>query len=196
MKVILFDSDGVINLPGEFFSQIYAKSHGLDPEPFEEFFKGPYAKVNVGQTDLRELLIEYKDLWQSEDPDAIMKFWFESENIKNEPLLELIQQIRASGIKCYFATNQSKYRGEYMKQVMFPGLFDGSFVSADLGVQKPDLGFYEKVIELLRREVPNLKPEEIMFFDDTQENVDAAKSLGIDAHFYEGIDQIKSLVKV
>lgn len=195
MKVVLFDSDGVLNLPEEFFSRMYAQSHGLDPEPFEAFFRGPFAKTTVGQADLRDLLIEYKDLWQTDDPDALMKLWFDSENIKNEPALELVQQLRQKGIKCYFATNQEKYRGEYMKEKMFKGLFDGSFVSADLGVQKPDLAFYEKVMELLRQDLPDLKPEEIMFFDDSRENVEAAKQLGIDAHFYEGIHQIESLLR-
>ena len=38
-KCILFDTDGVLTLPEEVFSVVYARSHALDPEPFEEFFR-------------------------------------------------------------------------------------------------------------------------------------------------------------
>ena len=38
-KCILFDADGVLTLPEEVFSVVYARSHALDPQPFEDFNK-------------------------------------------------------------------------------------------------------------------------------------------------------------
>lgn len=194
MRVMLFDADGVLTLPEEFFSRVYARSHGLDPEPFEEFFRGPFGKTGLGQADLKELLVEYADLWQHEDPEAIMKQWFESEDIRNEQVIELIPRFRAKGIKCYLATNQEKYRGQYMKEVMFHGLFDGYFVSCDLGVIKPDPEYFEKVLAAIGQDVPGIQPQDVVFIDDSRANVAGAASLGIDARFYEGVEQVKALL--
>jgi len=57
-KVILFDADGVLTLPEEFFSQVYAHSRGLDPESFDEFFKTKWRPIVTGQKDLKEAIQE------------------------------------------------------------------------------------------------------------------------------------------
>ncbi len=195
MKALLFDADGVLTLPEEFFSRVYARSHGLDEKLFDDFIHGPFRKTSIGQADLRELILEYADLWQHEDPDAIMKQWFESEDIRNEPLLKLVQELRGKGVKCYLATNQEKYRGTYMKEVMFPGLFDGYFISYALGVVKPNIEYYQKVLAAIQNDIPELQPSDILFFDDSQENVDGAAALGIDARLYEGVEQVRTLIQ-
>lgn len=48
------------------------------------------------------------------------------------------------------------------------------FVSHEIGVRKPEPQAYEKVLEYLK-----LRPEEVIFIDDTPENVNAANQLGI-----------------
>ena len=39
IEAVLFDADGVLILPEEVFSVVYAKSHGLSPAPFDQFFR-------------------------------------------------------------------------------------------------------------------------------------------------------------
>lgn len=48
------------------------------------------------------------------------------------------------------------------------------FVSYKLGLLKPDIEIYQKVLLKL-----NAKPEEVIFIDDKPKNVNAAKSIGI-----------------
>lgn len=195
MKVGLFDADGVLTLPEEMFSQIYARTHGMNPQRFSQFFQQQFPPALIGEADLKELLELNREVWEyTGDIDVLLEQWFSGENIRNEELLSYIQKLRANGVPCYLATNQEKYRGAYMKEKMFPGEFDGFFISADLGVKKPDAAFYQKVLERLTRLHAGLQPGDVVFFDDTMDNIDGAKQLGIDAYYYEHFDQVKQIL--
>ena len=52
--------------------------------------------------------------------------------------------------------------------------FDDVYLSYRLKSCKPDIAIFKKVIELSR-----IVPQETLFFDDTQKNLDAAASIGI-----------------
>ena len=95
---------------------------------------------------------------------------------------------------CYLATNQEKYRGAFMKETMFANEFDGFFISAELGAKKPDAVFFQKVLTQLMQQHEGLQPSDIVFFDDTMDNIDGAAQLGISAHYYERLDQVKELL--
>lgn len=192
---ILFDADGVLTLPEEAFSIVYARSHGLELEPFENFFKNEWQPIVTGAEDLKENIISRPELWQWEGtPDELLEFWFKTEDVRNEELLKLIVNLKDTGIPCYLATDQEKYRAEYMKNVMFKDLFDGYFVSAELGVVKTDPRFFELVLQELGTKHPGLNPNEVIFFDDSQSKVDTAKSAGIDARLFKNNEQVRSLL--
>jgi len=59
---------------------------------------------------------------------------------------------------------------------LFPGLlfFHGQALSYQLGVLKPELGFYERALEKLA-----LEPRECLFIDDQEDNVAAARDFGL-----------------
>ncbi|MUL42949.1 HAD family phosphatase [Streptomonospora sp. PA3] len=59
--------------------------------------------------------------------------------------------------------------------------FEALFFSCDLGVCKPESGIYEHVLGAL-----GTAPERTAFVDDREENVLAAKRLGIVAHHFSG----------
>jgi HAD superfamily hydrolase (TIGR01509 family) len=61
----------------------------------------------------------------------------------------------------------------------FAQRFDGVFASAELGVAKPDAAFFLKVTQAL-----NLSPQEILFWDDFDKNVEAARAIGWHAEHY------------
>ena len=195
MKVLLFDADGVMTLPEEYFSIVYARSHGLDPEPFENFFKTDWAEFVTGKQDLKEHITNHPELWQWKgDANGLLKYWFEIENIQNTELVTLIKEYRNNGIKCYLATEQDKYRGEYMKNTMFPNLFDGYFITAELGVKKDNPEFFTRIIDDLKQSDINIAPSDIIFFDDSQSKVDAANAVGITAVLYKNLDSVKAVV--
>ncbi len=180
IKAILFDADGVL-LNGEKFSRVLAKEKGLTEETTHEFFKGPFKDTIVGKKDLRDILPPFLAKWNWQGGvDAFLQYWFESEHKIDEALIGYIQELRAKNIMCYVATNQEKNRIEYMlKNMGFADAFDGVFASSHIGHKKPTVQFYEMVVASLK-----LKKDQIMFWDDTEKNVDVAKHFGIHAELY------------
>ena len=191
-KVVLFDADGVLTVPEEFFSVVYARSHGLDPEPFEQFFKTEWAEYVTGKRDLREHIQANPSLWQwPKSPDELLQYWFKAEDIRNDEMIDLVKLIRHSGTPCYLATEQEQYRGEYMKNVMFKDLFDGYFVTAQIGISKSDPAFFDEIMERLKQSGSNVNPADVIFFDDGQSKVDSALQAGIDACLFESVEGVK-----
>ncbi len=95
------------------------------------------------------------------------------------------------GTLCYLATEQEMHRAKYMNDVMFKDLFDGSFVTAEIGLRKSNPEFFKVVIDRLSARIDNLKPEEIVFFDDSQSKVNSAAKAGIIAHLFTGVGSVR-----
>jgi HAD superfamily hydrolase (TIGR01509 family) len=103
----------------------------------------------------------------------------------DEWLLAAVAEARGQGIRAYVATNQERYRVEYMrKQMGFDTHFDGIFSSAQLGLKKPDMRFFAAVSGTLA-----LPIEQIIFWDDSQANIDAARAHGWQAELYTDYDR-------
>ncbi|MFA6099206.1 MAG: HAD family hydrolase [Patescibacteria group bacterium] len=197
IKVVLFDADGVIITPKDPFSVQYARLHGLDPKTLGSFFDELFGETLTGKRDLKELLEKRRDLWKWKGTiEDLLQQWFKAENHVNQELVALIHQARAKGMSCYLVMNQEKYRTRYVKEVMFPGVFDYIYSSAEMGVKKPDPKFYQHIINDLQNAQVIIEPGDIAYFDDHPSNVRSAKALGLEAHLYAGIQQVKKILQI
>jgi putative hydrolase of the HAD superfamily len=185
IKAALFDADGVVIMPEKLFSRQYAEKYGLDPESFQAFFTGEFSDAITGKADLKDLIRKHNDIWQWEqDPQELLDMWFAAENSTDRLILELIAEQRARGLPVYMATNQERYRAQYLREVMFPNLFDGFFVSSEIGYMKRDPEYWIEVLGKLAVDVPGIEPGQVVFFDDSQDSIDGALKAGINAHLY------------
>lgn len=55
----------------------------------------------------------------------------------------------------------------------FTNAFDGLFLSHEIHERKPNASYFEQVVKAM-----NAEPNEVLFIDDTQENLDSAAALG------------------
>ena len=62
--------------------------------------------------------------------------------------------------------------------------FDEIFISAEMGVAKPDARIYEMVLEKL-----GIASEECVFVDDFIENIEAARKLGMHGIHFQDVDE-------
>lgn len=185
MKVLLLDIDGVLLQPGDLFSRFYAKQHGLDPSSFDEFFQGDFRQALKGDADLKAIITKRKDIWKwDKDIDDLIKVWFETETILNKKILSYIDNFNREDFLICVASNQEKLRGEYLREVVFPGRFDEYYISAEMGVLKPRSEFFQYIMYHLTAKYGYINASEIIYFDDSKENVESAKKLGINAHLY------------
>lgn len=98
-----------------------------------------------------------------------------------EESFAIVAALRRSGYGVHLGTNQEEYRGGYMRAALgYDELFDVSCYSHELGVAKPDPGFFVEAAGRIAAD-----PSAILFIDDTAANVEAARSAGLAAEQWD-----------
>lgn len=187
IKAVIFDADGVVILPWR-FARYLEQVHAITPEMTRGFFRGVFEDCLVGQADLRVVLPPFLSKWGwKETLDDFITTWFEVENAVDDRIVNVIHSLRQSGLVCCLATSQERYRAEYMTAVMgFSEIFDELFFSHDLGCQKPDHAYYERIERSL-----NLEGQSVLFWDDSPMNVESARECGWKAEVYTGFQDFE-----
>jgi putative hydrolase of the HAD superfamily len=181
IRHVLFDADGVLqNLPGGWI----AAAEPYFGERALEFLERAYAAelpTLAGQGDhlaiLGVMLAEFgvtvpvgdvhRAIWLSMEPAAAS--------------LAVVHALRRGGYGVHLGTNQERYRAAHMREVLgYDALFDVSCYSCDLGVAKPDPGFFAAAARRI-----GAGPAGILFVDDSARNVEGARAAGLAAEEWE-----------
>jgi len=109
----------------------------------------------------------------------------------NLEMYALVGELKAKGVPVALLSNIEKPHGLLIRGFGFYDPFDPCLLSYEIGVRKPDPKAYLHLLDAL-----GLPGEDVIFFDDKLENVEAARKLGIDAIQFESFAQVqKELVK-
>lgn len=187
IKLALFDIDGILNVAPR-FSTRFTQEFEVSMDTLLEFFESSFQKCLTGKADLRKELAKVKDKWNFDGSvDELLDYWFEGEVNEIKEIREFILNIKQQGITTAAGTNQEKYRVKYLTNTLkLEEVFEEIYSSARIGIKKPDRKFFEFISADL-----SIPFNQIIFWDDKQSNVDSAKSLGIHAFLFEGLDKIK-----
>lgn len=91
--------------------------------------------------------------------------------------IPMIQDLKDKGYKVYFLSNWSAWTHDLLIQegkFDFLSMMDGGVFSFSVGYMKP----HEEIYKILLNRY-KIDPEKAIFFDDKEENIEAAKKLGI-----------------
>lgn len=91
--------------------------------------------------------------------------------------IPMIQDLKDKGYKVYYLSNWSAWTYDLLQEAGkfdFLELMDGGVFSYDVGYMKPDEEIYKILLNKYK-----INPEEAVFFDDREENIEAANKLGI-----------------
>jgi 2-haloacid dehalogenase len=111
----------------------------------------------------RELIVAYHERWSETLGDAI------------EPTVAVLAELHEAGVPVYALSNWSAETFPTARpRYPFLEWFDGIVISGEVGSAKPDRRIYEALLER-----HGLEAGEILFIDDSAENVAAAETLGI-----------------
>ncbi len=98
-------------------------------------------------------------------------------------LLQVIAELRSRGLKTAIVSNVGAgFLARNLSTEQVDNYFDAIVESGAVGYVKPDRRLFEYVSDQLA-----IKPEQCLFFDDVQRNVDGARSVGMVAELYTGI---------
>lgn len=96
-------------------------------------------------------------------------------------MAELVRELKDAGYGVYLLSNASYRQHEYWPRVPGSEHFDGTLVSADVKLVKPEREIYE----LMMKEF-NLIPDECVFIDDSTLNIEGAERVGIHGIVFHG----------
>lgn len=103
---------------------------------------------------------------------------------------DLIDAFRSRGYKVYYLSNWERCFYELERDFFEPLLekFDGGLFSYECNIEKPSLSIYKLFTDKF-----NLEPNKCLFFDDKQENIDAAKACSWHAELFDTTTPFKIL---
>ena len=98
-----------------------------------------------------------------------------------ECMAPLLEQCHAVGLELYLVSNASRRQPEYWPRVPGSQLFGGTVISACHRCVKPQAAIYRIALEQFR-----LRPEECLFNDDMEQNIQGARAVGIPGFLFTG----------
>lgn len=111
-----------------------------------------------------------------------------------EPLadsVKLCEDARKWGYQTYVLSNAAQSFYDYFPRFSALDEFDGVVVSSDVHLIKPDVRIYEHFLEKY-----HLNPEECLFLDDREDNVEGARKAGMHARlFTEDYENLRTFLK-
>lgn len=184
VQAVIIDGDGVAITRDKRFSERLQDEYGITIATTAPFFETVFQKCVIGRADLKEELARcYKDWGWKGTLEELLHYWFSKEGLRNENMLRLVAKLRAHGISAFLSTDNEKYRTDYLKNEFGLGkIFDAVLSSAHIGFRKENVGFWKQVKRTLE-----IKPEDVLVWDDEQENINAARKVGFTAELFIGI---------
>lgn len=101
-----------------------------------------------------------------------------------------LREIKEEGYTMLLLSNTVEPHIDFLKsRFSFFPLFDHEIYSYEIGLRKPNPMFYKHALEVVGKE-----PQECLFFDDIEENVLAAKKLGIQAQLFISLKELTNSI--
>jgi putative hydrolase of the HAD superfamily len=161
-------------------------------------FWGPYWSHREG---LDQGTISIRDYWRLVAADLGVEFsesrvqqlWAADFSgwISIEPaVFDIVSDLHAGGCRIALLSNAGFDFSSPLRSSPISRFFERVFVSAELGLVKPDPKIYLEVAREL-----GISPAEMVFIDNKQENVDAAVALGVTGHHFTSAALLRSFLE-
>jgi epoxide hydrolase-like predicted phosphatase len=194
IKALLFDLGGVVfDVDFQKVFKSWASLSSLDEVQIKSRFKmdEPYQQHERGTIDACTYFDHLRSTLQLTGSDSqILEGWNSIFGAEITESLDAIDQVQDK-IPSYGFTNTNRVHQIYWEH-HFPRIqdtFDKIFISSEIGLRKPDAAAFEYILDEI-----SIKPEEMLFFDDTVENTEGAKKLGIQTVLVTGFESVVAAV--
>ena len=197
VEALLFDMGGVvIDIDFDLAIQSWARQSHLSIEEIRSRFSmdAAYERHERAEIDASEYFEHLRNTLELEASDEEISNGWNAIYVGEITRSTNGIAIARAQLPCYLFTNSNPtHQAAWM--AMYPRVmarFDGIFVSSELGLRKPERAAFDAVAEAI-----GLPLSAILFFDDTLENVEGARSAGMWAvHVQSPEDLRQALVEL
>lgn len=191
IKAIIFDLNGVF-IQSKKLSDRFNEDFRVPSDEFMLALGEIMAKVRLPNAgDSYEYWKPFLNKWGVKlNRDQFYEYWFSAET-ENKELVDISKELKRKGLKLIILSNNLRERTQYYYK-KFPklfALFDKTYFSWQTGFTKPD----KRGFDLLLSE-NNLKPEECLYFDDVEKNIELGNSLGIKSYIFTNAEDMSKLL--
>ena len=195
IKAIVFDFGGVIELyeGGAMLSAI-AQNLGVSVGDFRSVYFQHNHLSNVKNMSWEDMILTVVSVFNKDKAkeDEIRKIIENraSRRRVNTELLSFFPQLKKLGLKTGIFSNANSALRERMKELGLLGLPDVLVLSGDIGHQKPHKEAFQILFGKLK-----LRPEEVVFIDDTPRSLEKAGEIGYIPILFKSNEQLKTELK-
>ena len=187
---VLFDADGVLQGARPGWMEDLTAWGGSRAEEFLLAIAAADVACLTGKdfgAAMRDVLRQF-DINAPLDHVIDRQFWIEI----RPPMLDAVCAVRDLGLRCGLATNQQNLRGGYMRRSLgFETIFDEQFYSFELGFAKPDLGYFQAIMDRI-----DVASDRVLFIDDHEANVAGACEIGIHGELFPPDGDVATLTTI
>jgi putative hydrolase of the HAD superfamily len=105
----------------------------------------------------------------------------------NADMLTLIEEQKSAGVRLALLSNAPHLQADAFDKVAWTAGFEHVFVSARLGMIKPDRAIFEHVLQEL-----DAPAEDVTFVDDRAANIEAAAALGMRCVLFTSVEDLRA----
>lgn len=192
IKAVIFDLNGVF-IQSPYLSKRIEEEYGISEKEFLPVLKEIMDKVRKPDAgDAFNYWKPYLKKWGiSLTKEQLFSFWFEAEKEVPE-MIELAKELKKKGIMVFILSNNFVERADYYRK-KFPFLekiFNKVYYSWQTSFIKPNPEAFRKLLT-----DNNLKAEECIYFDDSEENIKVAEELGIKSFLFNNKTIVRKILE-
>lgn len=188
IKAVVFDIGGVLEItPPVTVFERWEKRLGHSDGYFEKKIQNISHAGAIGTITEAEYRLQFGEILQLDQSQVNLfmdEMWAEYLGTLNVELTQYLNGLRANYKTGIISNSFVGAREREQELYGFENMTDLIIYSHEVGICKPDHKIYELTCERL-----DIKPQEMVFVDDLQENVDSASVLGIQAVLFTSTDQ-------
>jgi putative hydrolase of the HAD superfamily len=194
-RVIVFDYGEVISASQSAADRAaLVNISGLDPQLFWELYDRYREDLDQGVTLPREYWRQVaRDAGVEWSPAQLQQLWAADIRswISVEPgTVQLLAELHAGGTRVALLSNAGFDFSDPFRHSPMAAYFEAMFVSAELGLIKPDPEIYR----VTAREL-GITLEQMVFIDNKKINVDAATALGVTGHVFTTVAELRAFLE-
>lgn len=168
MKAVIFDMYGVIiKQTGDDFVPYVQRTF---PHKSHDEIYAPWLKADVGEIKSIDI---WKEIGFKGNLEKIEKDYLDTLELK-DGFLEFIENVKNSYKTAVISNDSSEWSRYIREKFDINKYFDAISISGDLKIQKPN-----KEIFLITLKKLGVSPEDCLYIDDREGNLEAAKALGM-----------------